>query len=300
MAKVLIFRTGIGLRRRYSRREVARMVRVSVAREGRMERRAVAALAEAGADGSCPRATRASEPGTLFAMLEDLSSTPFSAFQGPAPAQQASPTTSVANRSGSRGRRVEPQGRRAVSAATAVLPFGPLPHSGSGFPFLILVGVALLAGAALLTPYARRAVVRTGVGPTGDLEEALVAYRRADELGDPSGVFNLGLLLAERGDVTRALAAFRRADELGDGAGAANHGLLLERRGDLDGALAAYRRADQRGDATGAFNLAGMLAERGDVTGARRAYRRASARGDPDLAKQVSTALRQLRRLTEP
>ena len=45
---------------------------------------------------------------------------------------------------------------------------------------------------------------------------AEVAYRRADERGDPGGASNLGMLLAERGDLEGAEAAWRRADERGD------------------------------------------------------------------------------------
>jgi len=72
---------------------------------------------------------------------------------------------------------------------------------------------------------------------------AEVAYRRADERGDPGGAYNLGVLLKERGDLEGAEAAYRRADERGHPGGAYNLGVLLKERGDLEGAKAAWRRA---------------------------------------------------------
>ena len=51
---------------------------------------------------------------------------------------------------------------------------------------------------------------------------AEVAYRRADERGDPGDASNLGMLLAERGDLEGAEAAYRRADERGHPGGASS------------------------------------------------------------------------------
>ena len=112
------------------------------------------------------------------------------------------------------------------------------------------------------------------------LDDALDAFRRADELGDATSAFNLGFLLHERGDVQGAQEAYHRADERGDASGALNLGLVLQERGDLEGAQEAYHRADERGEAKGAFNLGFLLHERGDVEGAEEAYRRADERGD--------------------
>jgi tetratricopeptide (TPR) repeat protein len=56
------------------------------------------------------------------------------------------------------------------------------------------------------------------------------------------------VLLERQGAIDGALAAYRRADERGDASGAFNLGLLLARDGLLDGARAAYRRAAERGD----------------------------------------------------
>ena len=54
--------------------------------------------------------------------------------------------------------------------------------------------------------------------------------------------------MGERGDLVRAEAAFRRADQGGDASGAFNLGLVLEGKGDLARVQAAYHRADARDD----------------------------------------------------
>jgi Flp pilus assembly protein TadD len=54
-------------------------------------------------------------------------------------------------------------------------------------------------------------------------------------------------LLERRGEDEDALAAYRRADERGDARGTHNLGLLLIRRGDRDGAIAAFTRAASSG-----------------------------------------------------
>lgn len=113
----------------------------------------------------------------------------------------------------------------------------------------------------------------------GELEDAEVAFRRADELGDGSGSNNLGTLLKKRGEVAEAEAAFRRAEERGSHAGANNLGVILEQRGDLDGAQELYERADEDGSARGASNLGVLLEESERPEEAMSAYRRASERG---------------------
>lgn len=46
--------------------------------------------------------------------------------------------------------------------------------------------------------------------------EALVAFRRADERGSAKGAFHVGLLLYLQGKENEATTAFSRADERGD------------------------------------------------------------------------------------
>jgi TPR repeat protein len=146
-----------------------------------------------------------------------------------------------------------------------------------------------LAALAAATPAVSTFIPAEREGP----DDALAAYRRADERGDAVGTFNLGGLLLERGDQAAALSAYRRADKRGHPAAASNVGVLLEQAGDADGAVAAYRRADERGDATGAFNLAGLMLDRGDLPGAVAAYRRAESRGDLAAASNLGVVLQQ-------
>ena len=125
----------------------------------------------------------------------------------------------------------------------------------------------------------------------GMIDDAVDAFRRADEQGDATGAFNLGVLLGDSGDLDGAEAAYRRADERGDEAAASNLGALLKGRGDLEGAEAAYRRAEERAHPGGAFNLAVVLAERGDLEGAEAAYRRADERGHASAASNLGVLL---------
>jgi peptidoglycan hydrolase-like protein with peptidoglycan-binding domain len=121
------------------------------------------------------------------------------------------------------------------------------------------------------------------------------AYRRADQGGEATGAFNLGVLLEERGAVTEAEAAYRRAAKRGHGPAASNLGVLLEERGASAEAEAAYRCADQGGEATGAFNLGVLLEERGAMGEAEAAYRRAAKRGRGEIVDIARGALLDLR-----
>jgi tetratricopeptide (TPR) repeat protein len=158
-------------------------------------------------------------------------------------------------------------------------------------------------------------LVRLGAAAlkVNDVEHAIEAWRRADDLGSGLGAFNLGWLLESRndrasaedaysragirgfshatgclgrlldmrGDVEGAAAALRAADEVGDAQGACWHGWFLEsRREDLTGAEAAYGRAEDRGHSHGATGIGRVLERRGDILGAEAAYRRADDRGD--------------------
>lgn len=150
------------------------------------------------------------------------------------------------------------------------------------------------------------------------------ALRHADERGDPTAAFELGLLfllkryraatktllrrgprerrtpsttlgveslLVQEEDRAKAEDAFRRADQRGHPEAACNLGVLLEQRGDVAGALAAYRRADARGEAVGAYNLGALLEQQGDLDGAKEAYRRADERGDAMSAYSLGLLL---------
>jgi Flp pilus assembly protein TadD len=132
----------------------------------------------------------------------------------------------------------------------------------------------------------------------GDLAGAIVAFRAAEERGDPAAASNLGVLLEQQGDLAGAQAAYRRADERGDTNGAFNLGSLLAQRGQLAGAVAAFRRAYERGDPAALHNVGTLLQQQGDLAGAEAAFRRSTASDDPEAAAQARSALNQLREQT--
>ena len=96
-------------------------------------------------------------------------------------------------------------------------------------------------------------------------ESAELAYRLADELGDPTGAFNLGVLLHQRHDFAGAIAAYERSEQRGDPDAAFNLGVLLYETGDLDRAQDAWRRGMRRGHQRAAANLAYLLESRGET-----------------------------------
>jgi hypothetical protein len=137
------------------------------------------------------------------------------------------------------------------------------------------------------------------VAPSNDrdaLADDEAAYRRADQLGDAVGAFNLGVLLEERGAMGEAETAYRRAAKRGHGAAASNLGVLLEERGALAEAEAAYRCADRCGEASGAFNLGLLLEERGAVGEADAALNRAAEWGRGEIVDIARAALLDVRK----
>ena len=125
----------------------------------------------------------------------------------------------------------------------------------------------------------------------GANREAAEAFARAEARGHKDAAASIGSILEDEGDATGAEAAYRRADARGSIFGAFNLGLLLMNAGDLDGAQAAWQNADDRGDAEGAANLGSLLRERGDLAGAEGAYRRADERGSALGAWQLGEML---------
>jgi tetratricopeptide (TPR) repeat protein len=113
----------------------------------------------------------------------------------------------------------------------------------------------------------------------GDIVGSIEANRRADQLGDPDGAYNLRVLLQQSSDLRGAEGAFKRADQRGHGGEASAFGRILEKRGDATGAEAAYRRAEERGDASGSYGLGTILCARGDRGGAIAAFRQAAEQG---------------------
>jgi Flp pilus assembly protein TadD len=89
--------------------------------------------------------------------------------------------------------------------------------------------------------------------------------RPGPESGALTGAFNLGVVLHQQGDVPGAIVAYERAERLGDPDAAFNLGVLLYEAGDLDGAEAAWRRSARRGHSRGAGNLGFLLRHRAEL-----------------------------------
>lgn len=309
-ARDLILRTGVGIKRSYSRRRVARMLRVNLRREGQIEREGVLALRTAAGDGFCAASRNA---GTKRGLLTETVEASLLAGVLPAPLLTGAPQSGGRRTPHRAARRGPGRARHAVSSASAGL---PLPRPGSSSADLLLL-LAALGATALLAVVARQRMLRTNLAPAprtpqetlaayrgaplaGDLiaaaglRGAVATLRRADERGDPAGAAGLGVVLEQQGDLDGALEAYRRADERGNIHGTLKLGALLAQRGDPVGAIAAYRRADERGNAVGSLNLGRLLAEQGDPADAKDAYRRAIERGTRAVADEARAALREM------
>lgn len=293
-----MLRTGIGMRRSYSRRELARRLRVSLAREGQIEERAVSALRASARSGVCEKARGEAAPRAF----PSVSGT-FSLLEEPLVGPLLTATTSAgANEGPEQGRHAARSKQRhavsGVSVQESAIP--PLPHPGSSFSglnFLVLALLVILASLILLahrwmlrSPAAAASLPASGARLAG----VAAAQRRASELAGPPPAPTLAAVAEPEEDAYDRLAAYRRAEAAGDPGAATNLGALLEQRGDIDGALAAYRRADARGDLNGTFNLGCLLAAQGDLVGAVAALRRADERGDADSASNLGVLLERL------
>ncbi len=95
-------------------------------------------------------------------------------------------------------------------------------------------------------------------------QDAEDCFRRAAELGDSLGSFNLAIALRAQGRGAEAVAAYEAAVEGGVPDAWRNLGTLLEELGDLAGAMRAYRGAAESGDLTGGLQLAFLLREQGE------------------------------------
>jgi TPR repeat protein len=88
-------------------------------------------------------------------------------------------------------------------------------------------------------------------------------------------------VLARQGDNASAEHWLRRANDAGEPKGLYNLGYLLEQRGDLAGAEHCWRRAAEAGEGHAMFNLGFMLMNRDDLAGAESWWSRAAAAGHP-------------------
>ena len=89
-------------------------------------------------------------------------------------------------------------------------------------------------------------------------------FRRAADLGDGLGSFNLAIALRAQGRGVEAVAAYEAAVDGGVTDAWRDLGNLLEELGDLAGAMRAYRGAARTGDLSGGLQLAFLLREQGE------------------------------------
>ena len=155
-----------------------------------------------------------------------------------------------------------------VGARLAHLRTGQSPHAEepgprsaiavSGFPGTVARAVPV-ASLTRRPVTAADSTLSTGSAPSATsipaVDQTETAYRRADEQGDATAAFNLGVLLQEHRDHAGAIAAYERAQARGDLDAAFNLGIMLYEAGDLDRAEAAWRRAAECGHIQAAANL---------------------------------------------
>ena len=146
-SNVLILRTGLGLKHAYSRRQVARILHVTLQQEGKVERRAVTGLRGASAGGRCPSA-RSSVPTAVARTVSLLVSTnQFGATGNTSSGAFASaPQSAGKSTSASRGGG-HPNSGRGGSSNPQLKSASITPEQHGGLDWLVL---ALLAAAALM------------------------------------------------------------------------------------------------------------------------------------------------------
>jgi tetratricopeptide (TPR) repeat protein len=122
----------------------------------------------------------------------------------------------------------------------------------------------------------------------GRQQDAEWCFRRAAELGDTIGSFNLGNALAAQRRWEEAVAAYEVAVAGGEVDAWRNLGLVLEDLGDLAGAMRAYRGAADAGDLEGGLQLAFLLRDQGERHQAMDVAQRIAAAGDAEAAAVVA------------
>jgi TPR repeat protein len=125
----------------------------------------------------------------------------------------------------------------------------------------------------------------------GDHSRAEYYFRKAAEFGHPAALNNLGGLLAKNGEIEEAEAYYQRAIDAGHTSALTNMAFLFEGRGNIRGAETYYRRAAEAGSADALNNLGTLLASRGDSEEAEIYYRRAAEAGSADALNNLGTLL---------
>ena len=153
-SNVLVLRSGLGLKHGYSRRQVARILHVTLEQEGKVERRAVAGLQSASAGGGCTSA-QSSVPTAVARTVSLLAST--NQF---GPTGNASPGASrgaTQGKSSSAGHgSAHPNAGGGVSSNPQVKSASISPQQHDGLDWLVLALLAAAAAMALWFIVARR------------------------------------------------------------------------------------------------------------------------------------------------
>jgi tetratricopeptide (TPR) repeat protein len=113
-------------------------------------------------------------------------------------------------------------------------------------------------------------------------------FRRAADLGDTVGSFNLGNALVAQQRWAEAVEAYEVAIAGGEADAWRNLGKVLEDLGDLAGAMRAYRGAVEAGDLEGGLQLAFLLREQGERHAAMDVALEIAAMGDQEAAAVVA------------
>ena len=122
----------------------------------------------------------------------------------------------------------------------------------------------------------------------GRQSDAEWCFRRASDMGDTVGSFNLGNALAAQQRWEEAVAAYEVALAGGEPDAWRNLGKVLEDLGDLAGAMRAYRGAADAGDLEGGLQLAFLLREQGERHQAMDVAMEIAAMGDQEAAAVVA------------
>jgi peptidoglycan hydrolase-like protein with peptidoglycan-binding domain len=146
-SNVLVLRTGLGLKHAYSRRQVARILHVTLRQEGRVESQAVAGLQSASAGDRCMSA-RSSVPNAVARTVSLLASANQLGPTGnTSPGAFASAPQSAGKSSSPRGGGTHPNSGGGGSSNPQVKSASISPEQHGGLDWLLL---ALLAAAALM------------------------------------------------------------------------------------------------------------------------------------------------------
>ena len=286
---MLILRTGSGLEHSYSRRQVARILGVSLRQEGRLEQQAVTGLGNASANGTCGNplaplgaavhlAARAAL--SLFASASPTSATPAAATSAPHHAPAPPRTRSAAPLKSATG-----------GTTPRIRSAGISTPQHAGVDWLLLAVLFAMGATAVWFMYSRRRPqsarsFRRGAGAIAGAGAGLVALRgvltdRRREAHPPEHAAPAPPAPEHHAAPVEVPAAAQDpGSRIAEGLAAFELGGALAQEGDLAAAEAAYRRADEHGHRSGATNLGVLLEQRGDLAGAEAAYRRADERGD--------------------